>query len=66
RQPDAAAGAPGAAEDAPVVDEGDQTIPAPVQAPQQPPPPPPAAGRTMPQRLGRLKKKVSGLRQDVR
>ncbi|GKF73357.1 hypothetical protein Tco_0219689, partial [Tanacetum coccineum] len=42
RQPDAAAGAPAIAEDAPVVDEGDQAIPAPVQAPQQPPPPPPA------------------------
>ncbi|GKC50245.1 hypothetical protein Tco_1072990 [Tanacetum coccineum] len=53
RQHDAAASVPGAAEDAPVVDEGDQAVPAPVQAPQQPPPPPPpAAGRTMPQRLG--------------
>ncbi|GJX26733.1 hypothetical protein Tco_0233029 [Tanacetum coccineum] len=41
RQPDVAAGAPGVAQDAPVIDEGDQTIPAPVQAP----PPPPAAAR---------------------
>ncbi|GJY48849.1 hypothetical protein Tco_0438805 [Tanacetum coccineum] len=44
RQPDAAAGAPGAAEGASVVDEGDQAVPTPVQAP----PPPPAAARTMP------------------
>ncbi|GJX50867.1 hypothetical protein Tco_0277712 [Tanacetum coccineum] len=40
RQPDVAAGA---IEDALVVDEGDQAVSAPVQAPQQPPPPPPAA-----------------------
>ncbi|GKE61783.1 hypothetical protein Tco_1512150, partial [Tanacetum coccineum] len=66
RQTDAAAGAPGAAKDAPIVDEGDQTIPAPVQAPQQPPSPPLTAGRTMPQRLGRLEEEVQGLRQDVR
>ncbi|GJT81729.1 hypothetical protein Tco_1056071 [Tanacetum coccineum] len=44
RQPDAAAGAPEAAEDAPIADEGDQAVPATVQAPQQPPPPPPATG----------------------
>ncbi|GKG59418.1 hypothetical protein Tco_0605069, partial [Tanacetum coccineum] len=39
----------------------------PVQAPQQPPPPPPppVAARTMPQRLGRLKEEVQGLRRDV-
>ncbi|GKE96587.1 hypothetical protein Tco_1581442, partial [Tanacetum coccineum] len=37
-------------EDAPVVDEGDQGVPAPVQAP----PPPPAAARTMPQRMAIL------------
>ncbi|GKD99880.1 hypothetical protein Tco_1387864 [Tanacetum coccineum] len=43
RQPDAAAGAPGVAQDAPVIDEGGQADPAPVQAP-----PPPAAARTMP------------------
>ncbi|GJV85083.1 hypothetical protein Tco_1524981, partial [Tanacetum coccineum] len=36
------------AEDAPAVDEGDQAIPAPMQAPQQPPLPPPVAARTMP------------------
>ncbi|GJR63289.1 hypothetical protein Tco_1134325 [Tanacetum coccineum] len=48
------AGASGAAEDAPAVDEGVQADPTPVQAPQQPPPPPPTAGKTMPQRLGRL------------
>ncbi|GJV60875.1 hypothetical protein Tco_1466975 [Tanacetum coccineum] len=39
RQPDAAAGATGAAEDTPVVDDGAQADPAPVQAPQLPPPP---------------------------
>ncbi|GJV79387.1 ribonuclease H-like domain-containing protein [Tanacetum coccineum] len=61
RQPDAAAGALGAIEDAPVVDEGSQVDPTPVQVPQ-PPPPPPAAGRTMPQRLGRLKDEMQGLR----
>ncbi|GJY38743.1 hypothetical protein Tco_0425107 [Tanacetum coccineum] len=65
RQPDAAAGAPAIAEDAPAVDEGDQAVPAPVQAPQQPPPPPPAAARTVPQRLGRLEEDVQGLRRDV-
>ncbi|GJW50693.1 hypothetical protein Tco_0092044 [Tanacetum coccineum] len=43
RQQVAAAGAPGVAEDAPAVDEGDQDVWALVQAPQQPPPPPPAA-----------------------
>ncbi|GJZ20232.1 hypothetical protein Tco_0556822 [Tanacetum coccineum] len=48
RQPDAAAGAIEAIEDALVVDEGDQAVSAPVQAPQQPPPPHPAVGRTMP------------------
>ncbi|GJW71970.1 hypothetical protein Tco_0128887 [Tanacetum coccineum] len=37
RQPDAAAGAPGAAEDVPAVDEDAQVDPAPVQAPQSPP-----------------------------
>ncbi|GJU64935.1 hypothetical protein Tco_1246770 [Tanacetum coccineum] len=53
------------AEDAPVVDKGDQAVLAPVQAPQQPPPSPPAAARTMPQRLGRLEEDVQGLRRDV-
>ncbi|GKE19916.1 hypothetical protein Tco_1431428 [Tanacetum coccineum] len=47
--PDAAAGAPGVAQDAPIVDEGGQADPAPIQAP-----PPPAAARTMPQRMARL------------
>ncbi|GKD71294.1 hypothetical protein Tco_1325384 [Tanacetum coccineum] len=54
RQPDAAAGAPEDAEDAPVVDEGGQAVSAPVQAP----PPPPAAARTMPQRMARLEEDV--------
>ncbi|GJZ96412.1 hypothetical protein Tco_0668746 [Tanacetum coccineum] len=35
-------------------------------APQQPSPPPPDAGRTMPQRLGRLEEEVQELQQDVR
>ncbi|GJZ67977.1 hypothetical protein Tco_0631217 [Tanacetum coccineum] len=61
RQPDAAAGAPKAVEDAPVVDEGGQAVSAPVQEPLQPPPPPPAASRIMPQRLGRLEEEVQGL-----
>ncbi|GKD71440.1 hypothetical protein Tco_1325530 [Tanacetum coccineum] len=56
--PDAATGVPGAAQDAPAVDEGNQAVLAPVQVPQQPPPPPPAVGRTMPQRLGRLEEEV--------
>ncbi|GKE75359.1 hypothetical protein Tco_1537400, partial [Tanacetum coccineum] len=43
--PDAAAGAPGSAEDPPAVDEGAQADLAPVHAPQSPPL---AAGRTMP------------------
>ncbi|GJS60050.1 hypothetical protein Tco_0654834 [Tanacetum coccineum] len=47
---DAAAGDPGTAEDAPTVDEGDQAILAPVQAPQPPP-----SARTMPQRMANLK-----------
>ncbi|GKG59271.1 hypothetical protein Tco_0604922, partial [Tanacetum coccineum] len=49
RQQVATAGALGATEDVPAVDEGVQVDPTPVQAPQQPPPPlPPAVGRTMP------------------
>ncbi|GJW89889.1 hypothetical protein Tco_0167442 [Tanacetum coccineum] len=47
RHPDDAAGAPAVVEDAHAADEGDQAIPAPVQAPQQPPPPS-ATTRTMP------------------
>ncbi|GKE35343.1 hypothetical protein Tco_1454665 [Tanacetum coccineum] len=58
RQPDDAASAPVVAKDAPAVEKGDQVVPAPVQAPQQPPPPPPASARTMPQRLGRLEEDV--------
>ncbi|GJU78519.1 hypothetical protein Tco_1275589 [Tanacetum coccineum] len=65
RQPDVAAGALAIVEDAPAVDEGDQAIPAPVQAPQQPPPPPLAAARTVPQRLRRLEEDVQRLRRDV-
>ncbi|GJS09405.1 hypothetical protein Tco_0366201 [Tanacetum coccineum] len=45
RQLDAAAGAPAVAEDALVIDEGDQAVLAPMQAPQQPSPPPPAPAR---------------------
>ncbi|GKE98605.1 hypothetical protein Tco_0021956, partial [Tanacetum coccineum] len=47
KQSDVVAGAPAIAEDAPAVDEGDQAVPAPVQAPQQPPLPPSAAARTI-------------------
>nr|GEV60869.1 hypothetical protein [Tanacetum cinerariifolium] len=57
RQLDAVAGAPGAAEDALVVDEGVQAIPASVQAPQPPP-----AARTMPQRMARLEEDVHKIR----
>ncbi|GKC14274.1 hypothetical protein Tco_1011056 [Tanacetum coccineum] len=46
--PDVAVGTPTVAEDALAIDEGDQAVLAPVQAPQQPPPPPPAAARTTP------------------
>ncbi|GKE06112.1 hypothetical protein Tco_1398130 [Tanacetum coccineum] len=58
-----AAVAPMGAEDALDINEGAQAVPAPIHAP---PPPPPAAGRTMPQRLGRLEEEIQGLRQDVR
>ncbi|GJT63831.1 hypothetical protein Tco_1015311 [Tanacetum coccineum] len=58
RQPNAAAGAPRAAEDAPAVDESGQVVPAPVQAP----PPPPGAARTMPQRMDRLEEDVNEIR----
>ncbi|GJW60328.1 hypothetical protein Tco_0109663, partial [Tanacetum coccineum] len=66
RQHVVAVGASGAAEDAHAVDEGVQADLTPVQAPHQPPPPPPTAGRTIPQRLGRLEEEVHGLRQDVK
>ncbi|GKA42229.1 hypothetical protein Tco_0734889, partial [Tanacetum coccineum] len=65
RQQVVVAGALEAVVDAPAVDEGSQADPAPIQAPQ-PPPQPPAAGRTMPQRLGRLEEEIQGLRRDVR
>ncbi|GJS44742.1 hypothetical protein Tco_0594863 [Tanacetum coccineum] len=64
RPPDAVASAPADVEDAPIINKGDQAVPAPVQAPQQLPPPPLAA-RTIPQRLGRLEKEVQGLRRDI-
>nr|GEW48379.1 hypothetical protein [Tanacetum cinerariifolium] len=62
RQPDAAAGALGAIEDAVVADEGAQAISVPVQA-TQPPPPPPVAARTMPQRMARLEDDVRKIRR---
>ncbi|GJR55645.1 hypothetical protein Tco_1406166 [Tanacetum coccineum] len=46
RQPNAMAGAPRVAQDAPAIDEGGQADLTPIQAP--PPPAPPAAARTMP------------------
>ncbi|GJV64317.1 hypothetical protein Tco_1475145 [Tanacetum coccineum] len=46
------------AQDAPVVDEGDQAVLAPVQAP----PPPPATARTMPQRMAILEEDVHKIR----
>ncbi|GKF03022.1 hypothetical protein Tco_0029945, partial [Tanacetum coccineum] len=58
RQPDATVGAPRVAQDAPVMDEGGQADPTPVQAP----PPPPAAARTMPQRMARLEEDVHEIR----
>nr|GEV83543.1 hypothetical protein [Tanacetum cinerariifolium] len=42
----------------PLIDMGCLDIPAPIHAPS---PPPPAAGRTMPQRLGRLEEEIQGL-----
>ncbi|GJZ01188.1 hypothetical protein Tco_0519149 [Tanacetum coccineum] len=54
RQPDAMAGTPGVAQDAPIIDEGGQADPTPVQAP----PPPPVPARTMPQRMARLEEDV--------
>ncbi|GKE79219.1 hypothetical protein Tco_1545339, partial [Tanacetum coccineum] len=60
---DAAAGAPGVAQDAPIDDEGGQAIPAPVQAPQQPPLSPPAPARTIPQRMAILEDDVHKIRE---
>ncbi|GJS40919.1 hypothetical protein Tco_0565962 [Tanacetum coccineum] len=54
RQPDAAANTPEVAQDTPIVDEGGQADPAPVQAL----PSPPAPARTMPQRMARLEEDV--------
>ncbi|GJU79136.1 hypothetical protein Tco_1276206 [Tanacetum coccineum] len=54
RQSNAAAGAPGVAQDAPVIGKGDQAVLALLQAP----PPPPAAARTMSQRMARLDEDV--------
>ncbi|GJV84015.1 hypothetical protein Tco_1523913 [Tanacetum coccineum] len=65
RQQVATTGTPAVTEDAPAVDEGDQAVLAPMQAPQQPPPPPLVAARTMTQRLRRLEEEVQGLRRDV-
>ncbi|GKF83760.1 hypothetical protein Tco_0248658, partial [Tanacetum coccineum] len=45
--------------DAPIVDEGGQDDPAPVQTP----PPPSAAARTMPQRMARLEEDVREIRR---
>ncbi|GKE55141.1 hypothetical protein Tco_1490297 [Tanacetum coccineum] len=59
RQLDAAAGAPGVAQDAPVIDEGDQANPTHIQAP---PPPPPTTARTIPQRMARLEEDVHEIR----
>ncbi|GJU05827.1 hypothetical protein Tco_1122257 [Tanacetum coccineum] len=61
RQPNAATGAPEAAEDAPIADEGASAVPALVQAPQ---PLPPAArpARTMAQRLARVEEDVHEIR----
>ncbi|GJV48374.1 hypothetical protein Tco_1438586 [Tanacetum coccineum] len=59
---DGATGPPKGVEGAPIVDEGAQDAPAPVQAP---PPPTPATGRTIPQRVGRHEEEIHGLRQDI-
>ncbi|GJZ76193.1 hypothetical protein Tco_0640658 [Tanacetum coccineum] len=60
--PVATVGAPVVAEDALIIDEGDQVDPAPKQAPRQSPPPPPAHARTMPQRMARLEEEVHEIR----
>ncbi|GJY10344.1 hypothetical protein Tco_0378529 [Tanacetum coccineum] len=56
------AGAPGVAQDASIIDEGGQAIPAPILAPQKPPLPPPVPARTMPQRMSRLEEDVYEIR----
>ncbi|GJX23636.1 hypothetical protein Tco_0228081 [Tanacetum coccineum] len=59
RQPDVVAGAPKAAEDAPVADEGALAVPAPVP---QPPPPTARPTQTMAQRLARVEEDVHKIR----
>ncbi|GJV98100.1 RNA-binding protein 39 isoform X2 [Tanacetum coccineum] len=56
--PDAATGAHGVAQDAPVINEGDQADPAPVHAP----PPPPVVSRSMPHRMARLEENIHKIR----
>ncbi|GKD81518.1 hypothetical protein Tco_1348357 [Tanacetum coccineum] len=58
RQPDAAAGAPRVAQNAPTIDEGVQAVPTPVHAPR---PLPLVATRTMPHRMVRLEEDVHGI-----
>ncbi|GKC72926.1 hypothetical protein Tco_1118809, partial [Tanacetum coccineum] len=60
RHLDAAAGALGVVQDAPVIDEGGQGNPAPVQAS-----PPQATARTMPQRMDRLEEDVHDIRRTL-
>ncbi|GJY07362.1 zinc finger, CCHC-type containing protein [Tanacetum coccineum] len=62
RQLVAAVAAPRGVEDASNIDEGTQAVPAPIHAP---PPLPPVAGKTMPQRFGRLEEEIRGLHQDI-
>ncbi|GKE13999.1 hypothetical protein Tco_1421576 [Tanacetum coccineum] len=58
---DAAVGAPGVAQDAPIVDEGGQADLASAQAP----PPPPATAMTMPQRMARLEEDMHEIRRTL-
>ncbi|GJX66892.1 hypothetical protein Tco_0302619 [Tanacetum coccineum] len=58
RQPDAAASAHGVVQDAPVVDEGDRVISAPVLVPL----PSPVSARTMSKRMARLEEDVHEIR----
>ncbi|GJU73386.1 hypothetical protein Tco_1264791 [Tanacetum coccineum] len=58
RQPDVVAGAPRVAQDAPIIHEGGQADPTPIQAP----PPPAATAKTMPQRMARLEDDVHEIR----
>ncbi|GJY45811.1 hypothetical protein Tco_0434874 [Tanacetum coccineum] len=63
RQQAAAAGAPGAAEDAHADDESAQAVLAPVQVPQPPPPAP--QPQTMSQRIDRLEEELGGARRRI-